>query len=89
MGWRTLRLNDALRLIGFALGPGRVPGCWFSGDAVSPETLSRVVCDSHHFPDHSIPRVVGVDDWAFHKGHRYRILLVDLEHHKRIDLLPD
>ena len=50
---------------------------------VSPETLLRRV-RQHHFPDHPIPRVVGVDDWAFHKGHRYRILLVDLERHKPI-----
>ena len=55
---------------------------------VSPETLLRRV-RQHHFPDHPIPRVVGVDNWAFYKGHRYRILWVDLEHHRPIDLLPD
>jgi transposase len=34
-------------------------------------------------------RVVGVDDWAFHKGHRYGTILVDLERRQSIDLLPD
>ena len=89
MGRRTLRLNDALRLIGFALGSeaGARLACQ-PGMPVSPEMLLRRV-RQHHFPDHPIPRVVGVDDWAFHKGHRYRILLVDLERHKPIDLLPD
>ena len=40
-------------------------------------------------PAVSTPRVMGVDDWAWAKGQRYGTILVDLERHQPIDLLPD
>jgi DNA-binding NarL/FixJ family response regulator len=32
---------------------------------------------------------VGVDDWAWHKGQTYGTILVDLQRHYPVDLLPD
>ena len=35
------------------------------------------------------PRVLGIDDWAWRKGHRYGTILCDLERGKVVDLLSD
>ena len=34
-------------------------------------------------------RVVGIDDWSWRRGQRYGSILVNLETHKIIDLLPE
>jgi len=36
-----------------------------------------------------VPRVLGIDDWAWRKGHSNGTILCDLEKRKVIDLLPD
>jgi transposase len=35
------------------------------------------------------PRAVGIDDWAKRKGSSYGTIIVDLERHRVVDLLPD
>lgn len=40
-------------------------------------------------PSAQAPRVLGIDDWAWHRGHRYGTILCGVECGKVVDLLPD
>lgn len=84
----TARLQDAHRLIGLALG-GEA-GSRLAGRLsmpTSPDTLLRRVKQPRGEAPPA-PRVVGVDDWALRKGQRYGTIVVDLERHQVVDLLP-
>jgi transposase len=85
----TLRLQETLREMGFALGGeasarlGKhlsIPG--------SPETILRLVKGTE-LPAASSPRVVGIDDWSWKRRLRYGTLICDLESSRPIDVLPD
>jgi transposase len=86
---KTFRLSLALQQA----------GCFLSGEAgarlleklrmeTSGDTLLRLL-RSRQLTSFPTPRILGVDDWAKRKGRTYGTILVDLERHQVVDLLPD
>lgn len=86
---RTERLTAWLREVGFAVGGEAGARLLHAlGLSVSGDTLLRQVCHTP-LPARPAPRVVSVDDWSFLRGRRFGAILVDLERHQVLDLLPD
>ena len=86
---RTGRLEEIVHHLGLALG-GRL-GAAFARRLMLPvsnDTLLRVV------RQRALPRtgplaVVGIDDWAWRRNHRYGTMVCDLERRGVVALLPD
>jgi transposase len=85
----TLRLRGTHCAIGFALG-GEAGARLAKRLAMptSPDTILRHVRTAPLPPQPAV-RILGVDDWAFRKGHHYGTILCDLERRCPVDLLAE
>lgn len=90
---KTIRLNQALEVIGFALAAeaGKRVAGKLALDT-SPDTLIRKVrqrAKEEKVPEETNPEIIGVDDWAFRRSKKYGTIIVELEKRKVLELLPD
>jgi transposase len=86
---RTARLEYIVHHLGLALG-GR-PAASLAKRLMLPvsnDTLLRVVRRRTAEPTDPLV-VVGIDDWAFRRNHRYGTIVCDLERRRIVTLLPD
>lgn len=59
------------------------------GMRMSADTLLRILRQLGAGSPPGELRIIGVDDWAFKRGRTYGTIIVNLETHRVVDLLPD
>ena len=88
-GRMTKRLLALVQVIGLVAGGQQGTRlAERSGIATTPSTLLRQLMQLR-VPTTKAVRVLGGDDWSWKKGRRFGTILVDVERHTIIDLLPD
>src|SRR5258707_8905808 len=86
---RTAQLDCIVHHLGLALG-GR-PAASFARRLMLPvsnDTLLRIVRRRTRVPSEPL-NVVGIDDWAWRRNHRYGSIICNLERRRVVPLLPD
>lgn len=85
---RTRSHSRALHALGLALGGEAAARLAVElGLSISADTMLRELRRSADARKMHAPRVIGIDDWAIARGHRYGTIVVDLERREPIEVL--